>query len=409
MKIDVNKLCDSKAMIPVVILNGFLGSGKTTLLRDLLVQSHKKEISVCIVVNEMSELDIDGELVSDTDVIGRNKGNFESIYSDVLSSKTGISKLNKVLAKMLLKQQPDLVIIETSGSSHPLPLVEYFRSHQKLSLTGMLTLADSAMLANDFDCGKQLVPQLQYNLQHNKRNTINLLAEQIMFCSHLFLTKADKLKNGELESIANSIHQLNPYVDVISVPWGQFSVDKVLAMPQYNFNRVAQLINELKPVLESEEHKKQHYNIESRVIKDERPFHPERLWETCSQYLGQNIYRSKGFFWLASRDKISLLWSQTAGSINLELVGYWRSGIVEEKDNGLHEMEIALLKEKLAREKGRFGDRHCQLTVIGDKTQVDSFTEALKACFLTEEEIKHWQSGGEFTDPWPKNMVKIKN
>jgi hypothetical protein len=49
------------------------------------------------------------------------------------------------------------------------------------------------------------------------------------------------------------------------------------------------------------------------------------------------------------------------------------------------------------------------LTVIGDKTQVDGFTEALKSCFLTEEELIHWELGGEFEDPWPKNIVKVVN
>ncbi|MEM7799340.1 MAG: hypothetical protein AAF633_09135 [Chloroflexota bacterium] len=93
--------------------------------------------------------------------------------------------------------------------------------------------------------------------------------------------------------------------------------------------------------------------------------------------------------------------------LNLELIGYWRAGIIEEKDHRLSKMEVDALKERLAKESGRFGDRHCHLTVIGDKTRVDSFTESLKRCFLTEEEIKDWQSGAEFSDPWPKNVVKI--
>jgi G3E family GTPase len=320
-----------------------------------------------------------------------------------------MEKLNRALTNMLSNHQPDLIIIETSGSNHPLPLIEFFRSHSELTLTGMLTLADSLMLAQDFGYGQQLVPRLQHNLQYQKRDMVNLLAEQMMFCSHLILTKADKLEEGKLESIARFIHPLNPYVAVISVPWGRLSIDEVLAMPDYDFYRVAQLVEELKPVLESETHDQQPYNMATRIIKDDRPFHPLRLWKTCNQYLGQRIYRSKGFFWLASRNKISLLWSQAAGSINLELVGYWRSGIIEENDNGLNEIEVELLKEKLAGETGRFGDRHCHLTVIGDKTQVDRFTEALKSCFLTEEEIKHWQLGGEFPDPWPKDRVRIED
>jgi hypothetical protein len=63
----------------------------------------------------------------------------------------------------------------------------------------------------------------------------------------------------------------------------------------------------------------------------------------------------------------------------------------------------------LAKEPGRFGDRHCDLTVIGDATIIDSFIEALETCFLTEDELKLYISGMHFDDPWPKNMVKLSN
>ena len=184
-------------------------------------------------------------------------------------------------------------------------------------------------------------------------------------------------------------------------------MDKVLVMPEYDYHRVAILAEELKPAMEAESTGDRPYNMATRVIRDDRPFHPQRLWEVCHQYLNQKIYRSKGFFWLSSRDKMSLLWNQAAGSISLEVIGQWRSGIVEDTNNGLMEMEVEQLKQQLAEESGRFGDRHCHLTVIGDQTQVDRFTEALKSCFLTEEEIQHWQNGGEFPDPWPKNLVKM--
>ncbi|MBE50420.1 MAG: hypothetical protein CMP51_01885 [Flavobacteriales bacterium] len=113
------------------------------------------------------------------------------------------------------------------------------------------------------------------------------------------------------------------------------------------------------------------------------------------------------FFWLVSRDHQSLLWNQAAGGISLEIMGTWRAAIVEDKNNGLLDEEIKLLKEKLSKESGRFGDRCCDLTVIGDKEQVDRFTDKLKSCFLTEEEISQWRNGLVFKDPWPTNIVKL--
>ena len=161
-------------------------------------------------------------------------------------------------------------------------------------------------------------------------------------------------------------------------------------------------------LLDTEKNNDRPYDLATRVINDDRPFHPQRLWNVCHSHLDKRIYRSKGFFWLASRDKHSLLWNQAAGGINLELIGSWRSGIVEDPDHGLSEMEIETLKAALKSESGRFGDRHCDITIIGESNQVDVFSEALESCFLNEKEIELWKSGFTFDDPWPKKLVKLR-
>ncbi|WP_299522960.1 GTP-binding protein [Winogradskyella sp.] len=395
--------------VPVIILNGFLGSGKTTLFRNLLYQSKKKSIHVCAIVNDMSELDVDGELLGNIDFIEEDKSILESIHSYVLSSKKGIELLDRAIQKLISSQNPELIIIETSGSCHPMPLIEYFKEQTQVKLNGVFALVDSLMLTHDFNYGESLIPRMQHNLTQNKRDTVNLLVEQILFCSHLILTKADRVEEAKMLQIASHIQDINPYTSIHSVLFGNLGIESLFELDEYDYFKVAQLVEELKPVLEAEEKADRPYDLATRVIKDDRPFHPQRLWDICHQYLDKRIYRSKGFFWLASRDKHSLLWNQAAGGINLELVGTWRSGIVEDEHHGLSETEIKLLKELLAKESGRFGDRHCDLTVIGDKAQVDRFTDALKSCFLTDEEIAHWANGYEFEDPWPKNLVKITN
>ena len=160
---------------PVVILNGFLGSGKTTLFRNLLAQSGKKNLPVCVVVNDMSELDVDGELIANTGIVESDRGIFQSIHSCVLSSKQGIEKLDEALKILLSNQRPDLILIETSGSCHPMPLIEFFQSQSHLKLTGVLALVDSLMLAHDYGFGQQLIPRMQLNLRNKKRDMINLL------------------------------------------------------------------------------------------------------------------------------------------------------------------------------------------------------------------------------------------
>lgn len=402
----INKINTKK--VPVVILNGFLGSGKTTLFCNLLNQSSKKKITICAIVNDMSELDIDGKLISNAAIIEGDHSIMKSISSCVLSSKKGIAKLDLAINN-LLEKKPELIIIETSGSCHPMPIIKYFQEHQKVKLTGLLVLIDSLMMEHDFEYGKNLIHKMQQNMSQGRRDTINLLVEQILFCSHLILTKSDRIKENKLQDIATYIKKINPLASVHSVVYGRLKIESLFEINEYNYFNVSQLFDELQPILDSEENADKPYDLGTRVINDDRPFHPERLWEVCHQYLDKSIYRSKGFFWLASRNKHALLWSQAAGDVNLEIVGTWRSAIVEDENHGLLELEIMELKKQLLKESGRFGDRHCKLTVIGDENKVDLFTNKLKYCFLSDEEISLWENGHKFNDPWPKNIVKIKN
>lgn len=355
----------------------------------------------------MSELDVDGELIGLSEAVEYNKHIMESIHDCVLSSRKGIKKLDHTIKKLLSNQNPELLIIETSGSCHPMPLVEYFKHQKQVKLTGLFALVDSLMLAHDYKYGADLIPRIEQNMAQQKRDTVNLLIEQIMFCSHLFLTKTDRIDENKLPDVASYIQEINPFSTVHSVSFGRLTIESLFELKAYNYFQVAQLIKELKPVLEAEENKDRPYDLATRVIKDDRPFHPQRFWDVCHRYLDQRIYRSKGFFWLASRDKLSLLWNQASGSISLELIGFWRAGIVEDENHGITAFEISELKKLLAKEPGRFGDRQCDLTVIGDQAHVDRFTNALKSCFLTDDEIELYRNGHDFDDPWPKNLVRI--
>ena len=395
--------------IPVIIINGFLGAGKTTLMKNLLTQANRNHLAVSVIVNDMSDLDVDGVLIANTEIVNIANNNFVSITSDSISSQSGIKTVDKAIKNMLRHYLPDVIFVETSGGSHPLPLIKYLQTHERLQLKSLLSLVDTVMLNDDYNGGKALIPAFQENLFHGKRRIENLLAEQIMFCSTLLLTKKDRLSFDIVTDVAKAIHPLNPYVNVIAVSWGNLKLAELLTLPDYDFNRVGLLIRELEDTITVEEAKvsAQNGEIISRVIEDDRPFHPQRLWETYHYFMGMGIYRSKGFFWLPGRPDMALLWNQAAGSINLEFISYWNSGVLADPDNHLTHEERSVLQKKVNKTMGRFGDRRCQLTIIGRSDEVHDFTSALINCFLSEEEIVWWQSGGVFADPWPVNISRL--
>ena len=250
---------------------------------------------------------------------------------------------------------------------------------------------------------------MQKNMIEGKRDMVNLLVEQIMFCNHVFLTKGDRIKKNKLNEIAGYIEKINPLSHSYSIIHGKVPIESLLEIEEYKYNNVEKLFKELQPIMDSEQEVIKPYGISTRILKDDRPFHPKRLWDTCHKYLDKRIYRSKGFFWLASRNNLSLIWNQVGGGINLELIGIWKSSIAEDQNNRLLDFELELLKEQLKKvKKGRFGDRRCDITIIGERNQLDKFTEKLNLCFLNDKEIEQYNSGFLFEDPWPKNIAQIK-
>ncbi len=395
--------------IPVTILHGFLGSGKTTVLRSILSKSYKVDCVPSVIVNDMSELDVDGVLIKNTEAISQGSVQLETISGDSISSPEGIKKLDQALHKVTANKQPPWIIIETSGSSHPLPLVEYFKGRNDISLKGVITLVDSIWIKEDYEYGTTLLPKWQENVQNNIRGIENLLVEQLMFSNQIFLTKTDKLNSDDIQNIAQALHPLNPYASILNTSWGNIDVAHFTNLENYNFLLVDQLTEELRhevnaPLSLAGKHNQK---IVAKVIKDDRPFHPLRLWQTCHNLLTRGVFRSKGFFWLPTRDDVSLLWSQSNGSVGLEFVGFWRAPILHDKSQNLSPEHFKVLQQKIDNIDSRFGDRRCRLTVIGQTDEASVFTEALKSCFLTDEELEHWQNGGSFEDPWPQIIAEL--
>lgn len=124
-----------------------------------------------------------------------------------------------------------------------------------------------------------------------------MLAEQIMFCNRLLLTRNDRLPFDIISAVAKAIHPLNPSVDVLAVSWGNIELSTLLAIPDYNFDRVELLISELEALVGNMDTPCNNEELIWRVIRDDRPFHPQRLWDTCHRFMGMGVYRSKGF-WL---------------------------------------------------------------------------------------------------------------
>ncbi|MEM8879476.1 MAG: GTP-binding protein [Pseudomonadota bacterium] len=399
--------------VATTILNGFLGAGKTTLMQSLLMQARDMQnVTPGVIVNEMSMLDVDGSVLDTSEVISRRSPHFASIPGKSISSKEGLPLFREAVHKVLADGNVTHLLIETSGSTHPWPLLDTMRHMRELRLHGFLSVVDTVVLQQDHDLGRAIQPLASDNLKSGRRGIANLLAEQVMFANRVLLSKSDKVSREVLQQVADAIHPLNPRADILAMQWGNLSLAKILGMPLYDFERVKAFGRDL-TAWEAENTaapmaQPQTYKIGNRVLRDPRPFHPQRLYDVYTKALGIGIYRSKGFFWLPTRDNLMLLWNQTGGSVGLEIVNYWKISALEDDTLNLSDWEKDAMGAKLTQAHPDFGDRRCQLTVIGDELELDAFVDVLRTCFCTENEIAAWKAGADFADPWPKSVAALK-
>lgn len=392
-------------MIKITVLSGFLGSGKTTLLRRLL--RHASDLKLGVIVNDMAELEIDGDLVRSGQRVTEEKGTFVSLFAGSISGDQRAS-FSQILDSWQARIDLEHVIIETSGSTHPWPLLEEIsRRSESYVITNFVTLVDAKAFIEDYGSGKLLFEKLIHNEQEQRRSTENLMAEQIQFASTLIVTKTDRVRPDDLPFLLKCLEALNPDADVHAASYGHVTSCRLLGPEKFNLERSRSLGRAWRESASGELGSSAAYDIGSTVFCDPRPFHPGRLWRLFHERLGLGIHRSKGFLWMASREEQVLLWNQAAGSIELELLAYWKAALVKDPLGKLVAAEKSMLREQLAGSHPLFGDRLNELTVIGTLRDRELFMPELQACLCTGEEIAHWSIGGHFDDPWPKKLRKL--